>query len=332
VDPIDVDNNGNTVTSFPTITAAPFTGIRSAPGLGGYAFNGKNYQTGSWYDFQTTIHWSDGSSEVADYSTHPELTWRFLNLNSQWSFDANYYPVTTTTNMPYSGLDTRLLWKNNWQPIRFDLFSEDNIPKPSGQENYNFGQTYIIANSWAHEPTDLVITGPTVVSDPTATQSYQSWLNWGDAARMNQSGVVSGSNTNPWGNLNRTEVTNQLWTKWFKDTITEPTPISGPFQTSFPEFKANNHYRTIASSWGDQHRTLPGFQYWDYYYSQISVYFNANPGPNCDNQVPSMGCKLPIDNGGTNFRMPKTSDINVNHSVESSLKFMVTGTSTGSGE
>jgi hypothetical protein len=338
VDEVDKDGNGNQlITSFPDLAATPWNGIKNPPNSGGLSpvlsFNNKTYQKSHFYNLYSKVVFDDGY--VADDSSFPESSWRFDDFNGNWSYDKSIFPnAGFNGNFPYSGFDYRVL-KDGYNKIRFDLFSEPGIRMPSNESNDIYQKTFSVANLWAHSGVDLTITGPTVVNDPKAIQSYRAYLNWNDGVGINQSGVSVGDNSNPWGQNKRTETSSLWWSNWWKDTNLQILPNPGnSYDTSFGEFPANSYYRTIASSYGNEHRTLPGFQYNEYFYSQISVLIYNNPGSACSSiTVPTMGCKLPTDNGSnSNYRMPLNKNVAQNREIEGALKFSVTGVSTGSGE
>ncbi|PFJ42794.1 hypothetical protein [Bacillus thuringiensis] len=342
---IDKDSSGSQLTnSFPVTTATDFKGVKNAPNYGGrtpLAFNDKTYQTGHWYDFRTRLEWDNGDVEyLEDTSSYPEATWRYKDKDGNYRFDYKDYPVDGTNgHFPYNSNDHRLLLEG-WNALRFDLFNEPGIRQPAAQDNNIYQKTFSVAHAWAHSPNSIVIAGPSVVADPKSENEYKAYLNWIDGRGIKQNGNIVGSDNNPWGENHgkRTDVTNSLWTTWKKEEETLTTPTSGPVKISFPEFNGNNFYRTISVSWGDKHRTLPGFTYWDYFTSQLQVMFNNGNGGNGGNPstdtcanivVPTMNCPLPVDK---TYRIPSNDAVSTLRTIEFGIKFRVTGVSQGSGE
>jgi len=335
---VDKNKNGNKLTNtFPVTTASAFSGSQSAPSFGLspiLAFNNKTYQTGHWYDFRMKVHWSNGSIEyLEDTSKYPEATWRFRDKQGNYTYNYGIYPVGGTNGFfPYNSNDHRLLYEG-WNVLRFDMFSEAGVRKPSAQAASQYERTFVVAHAWAHSPNSITIAGPSVVEDPKVTNDYIAYINWKDGKGIKQDGTIVGANNNPWGGNHgtRTNVTNLLDTIWHKEQQLLSTPSSGPLQVSFPEFDGTKFHRTISVSWGDTHRTLPGFKYWDYVSGQLDVLFSQNKpiADSCNKDVVSMNCPIPTDN---NYRFPANDTKVFNRTTEFGIRFNVTGISQGSGE
>ena len=336
---VDKNKNGNKLTNtFPITTASSFSGLRTAPTFGlspVLAFNNKTYQTGHWYDFRVKVLWSNGTTQyLQDTSSFPEATWRYRDKKGDYRYDYGDYPVGGVNGFfPNNSTDHRILLEG-WNVLRFDMFSESGVRKPSSQNTGIYQKTYTMVNLWAHSPNSITIAGPSVVENPEETQSYLAYINWKDGKGIKQDGTIVGADNNPWGGNHgkRTDVTNLMDTIWHKEQERLTTPSNGAVRVSFPEFKGNVFHRTISVSWGDTHRVLPGFKYWDYFSGQLDVLFNSNksiPDSCRDISVPKMGCPLPIEN---NYRMPSNDAKMPNRQVELGIRFNVTGISQGSGE
>ncbi|MED4262369.1 hypothetical protein [Priestia aryabhattai] len=335
---IDKNSSGNRLTNtYPVTTASSFSGLRTAPNFGlspVLAFNNKTYQTGHWYDFRIKVLWSNGTTQyLQDTSSFPEATWRYRDAKGNYRYDYTDYPVGGTNGFfPYNSSDHRILLEG-WNVLRFDMFSEG-VRKPSSQNTGIYQKTYTMVNLWAHSPNSITIAGPSVVENPEETQSYLAYINWKDGKGIKQDGTIVGADNNPWGGNHgkRTDGTTLRDTIWHKEQEQLTTPSNGSVRVSFPEFKGNVFHRTISVSWGDTHRVLPGFKYWDYFSGQLDVLFNSsnNNPPGCEGiSVPKMGCPLPIEN---NYRMPSNDLKMPNREVELGIRFNVTGISQGSGE
>lgn len=338
VDVIDLDKDGNQLDSpFNGIIAEPFTGSQNAPNSGFnpvLAFNNKTYQTGSFYNLIVRITWDDGTEQRAYWEKTPEATWRYRNAVGDWKYDYSDYPIPGhTIAMPNSGEDHRLLLEG-WNSIRFDMFSESSIRRPSGQDNAQYQKTFTVANLWAHVPKSLVIVGPSVTDDPSKIHEYEAFLNFDDGDGRMQDTTPIGRKDNPWKHYKPIKITNKVYnTVWWLDENKLTTPESGPLQTRLDQYEGDLQYRTISSWFCDKNRVLPNFSCWDSLYGELDILIststNQDPDNNCSDTVPTMNCPLPTDN---NYRMPKNEDISQQRQVGKNIRIWVTGVSSGTGD
>lgn len=87
------------------------------------------------------------------------------------------------------------------------------------------------------------------------------------------------------------------------------------------------------ASWGDEDKTIPNFEFWDYFHQELDVWVGPTEQNECIGEVvPTPKCTPERNSQNPNFDSP-ISNINSGEkrSVVKELLFNVTGVSRGSG-
>lgn len=314
--------------------AASYTGHGSAPTPN--AFNNKTYQSGHFYDIVLKIKYDDGLERVVQSSSEiPELSWRILDKDTNsWVTNQSMYKTSGyNTNIPNTAIDHRLPYRG-WNSLRADIFSESGIPMPRNQSNNQLNKTYYPVSMWSHEAMNMVIEGPESVPFDT-NHVYKAYLLWDDGQGTNHSGEVIGRNDNPWGNNHNkpTEITHSPYLTWGTSEENSRLITEG-FDVLFNKVPGGKYWSKVNAGWGDEDRTVPGFEFWDYFHQELDVWVGPAGTNECSGEVtPTPNCTPDRNAQNPNFNSP-ISNINSGEkrSVVKELLFNVTGVSRGSGE
>lgn len=373
---VDINASGSRVSGpLANLLASNYTGSTSVPHVGNKAMNGRTYQTGHWANFQAIVYWDEtfGPSTIVDTTNAREATWSYMSSENPsqkvalggtasdaiYRIDNKGYKVGgINTSFPRNANDHRLP-NEQWNDIRFDYFSEENMRKPGGQVNKMASKTFETVSLWAHSPEELYIAGP-ISTTFDVENEYKSYLLWSDGSPTPNQGASKnlGDNTNPWNQKTPVDVTNSQWSGWYSAEQGALTP-SPTVKITFDEYESNNNYRTLRAWWGDEYEgsgtyvanggTYPnGFTAWDFFFQEIDILVgeeDASGNPividptttnNCSMKIPTFGCNIDAlkddGTGNKNYRLPTHAYTDMPRQVEMDLFFNVTGVSKGSGQ